>query len=109
MRNRLEILSDLIPLKQNPIELQNELSNYPWDSEKPLIIMTKNDFENVIQKAINDRVSFAELEDWANVIECRDDIGFDPEDIQEYIFDLASPELNGKITKERLKQILNSL
>jgi len=46
---------------------------------------------------------------WANVIECRDDLDFELEEMQEIIFDLASPEINGEITKERLQAVIDKL
>jgi hypothetical protein len=109
MRNRTEILSDLIHFKKNPMDLQAEIAQYPWDSEAPLIVLTKDNFINIIQKAINDNLTLDEIEDWANVIECRDDIEMENEKIQEYIFELANPVLNGELTKERLIEIVKEL
>ena len=48
MRNRIEILSDLIGLKNNPTDLQTEIAQYPWNSEAPLIVLTKHNFINII-------------------------------------------------------------
>lgn len=109
MKNRIEILTDLLNLNADPKDLQIELHQYPWDSEVSLIVLTKVLFLNVIKKAINNNLTFGEIEDWANVIECRDDIEFEDEKVQEYIFELANPILNGKITIERLRKILNEL
>ncbi len=109
MKNRIEILTDLLNLNSDPKDLQIELHQYPWDSEVSLIVLTKVIFINVIEKATNNNLTFGEIEDWANVIECRDDIEFEDEKVQEYIFELANPILNGKITIERLREILNEL
>ena len=49
------------------------------------------------------------MEEWANVVECRGDIEMENEKIQEYIFELANPVLNGELTKERLIEIINEL
>jgi hypothetical protein len=43
------------------------------------------------------KISSQELEDWANLIESRDDIGFDSKKLQDIIFKLANPILYGKI------------
>lgn len=108
MRKRIEIVTDLVQLKGNLNDVKNELAQYAWDIEEPLIVMSVNDFINVIQKVINDKLTFNDLENWANLIEARDDIEFEVEQIQEYIFELANPEIHGKLTKRKLKEILNT-
>lgn len=49
------------------------------------------------------------MEEWANAIEFRDDIDFENEEIKEFVFELANPEINGVITIERLLEIIDSL
>ncbi|WP_407267353.1 hypothetical protein [Tenacibaculum maritimum] len=46
---------------------------------------------------------------WANLIECREDIDFELDTFQEYIFEIANPEINGELTKERIKEIILDL
>jgi|SRR5690606_18642512 len=109
MRNREEILYDLIYLRKDLSELEEELFHYSWDIEKPILMITKESFSNILKRSIDDKLNFEELVNWANAIECRDDIEFENDVIQENIFDLASPEINGDITKNKLEKILNSL
>jgi hypothetical protein len=109
MRNRKDILTDLICFNGNLTELQSELSQYSWDVEEPTLIISKADFSNVIRKCVDEKIIFDELENWANAIECRDDLAFEVEEMQEIIFELASPEINGEITKQRLQEIINEL
>ncbi len=109
MRNRKDILIDLIRFSGNLQELQTELSQFSWDVEGFSLIVSKLEFTNILKKCIEDKISFEELENWANIIECRDDLDFEDVEIQEIIFELASPEINGEISKERLRKILNDL
>jgi len=109
MRNRKDILTDLICFNGNLTELQSELSQYSWDVEEPTLIISKADFSTVIKKCVDEKIIFDELENWANAIECRDDLDFEVEEMQEIIFELASPEINGEITKQRLQEIINEL
>lgn len=109
MRNRKDILTDLILFKVDLSELQNELSQYSWDIEEPILIISKQDFTNVLNRCIENEITFDDLVSWANVIECRDDLDFEVEEMQEIVFELASPEINGEITKERLREIINEL
>ena len=108
MRTRIEILTDLIHLKKNLADLELELAQHPWDMDRPLIELTKEDLINTLQKAITGNISLEVIEDWANMIECRDDIEM-AEKIQEYIFELASPILYGGLTIKRLMQIAEEL
>lgn len=108
MRTRLEILKDLVHLNKNLLDLQTELSQFSWDLEKPIFLISKDHICNVLQKHISD-LSYKELEDWANLIECRDDLGFESDPLKEIIFELANPEINGEITQERLKEMILEL
>jgi hypothetical protein len=109
MRNRIEILKDLICLKGNITDLKNELAQFPWDVEEPLIQITKIDFKSVLTRSLSNEISFDILEDWADLIECRDDLSFENDELQEIIFELANPIINGFITKERIAQIISDL
>ncbi len=107
MRARVEILKDLVTLKSDSSQLEKELAQYPWDMEEPLLILRKQDIIAVVQRCINNEILFKDLNDWANVIELRDDIGFEDEEVKQLIFELANPEINGVLTLEGLKTIIN--
>ncbi len=107
MRTRIEILKDLIRLKSDSRALEKELAQYPWDMDEPLLILHKQDVIAVVQRCINIDISIKDLNDWADIIELRDDIDFENEEVKRLIFELANPEINGALTFERLKSIIN--
>lgn len=107
MRTRIEILNDLVTLKSDCRQLEKELAQYPWDMDDPLLILQKQDVIAVVHRCINKEISFKDLNDWADVIELRDDIDFEDEEVKQLIFELANPEINGELTFERLKSIIN--
>jgi hypothetical protein len=109
MRQRKDILSDLLEFNSPLNGIQEELNRYPWDIEEPLIILAKRHIVSTLQKAVNGILSFEEIENWANAIECREDIEFENEKVKEIIFELANPELHSKLTIERLKRTIQSL
>ena len=109
MRPRIAILNDLIGLKGELSNLKLELSEYAWDSESTLLTISKSSFISVAHRYLNDSLSDLELEDWADTIECRDDIDFDSELIREYIYELANPSINGKITKGKVTKMVSDL
>ncbi len=109
MRNRSEILLDIINLTGNLNDLQTELSQYPWDIEVPIVTLNKSHLINVIEKCMNGDFNFEQTENWANAIESREDVEFENEQIEETIFELANPELYGKLTRKRLKELVSYL
>ncbi|GAB6011590.1 hypothetical protein [Viscerimonas tarda] len=109
MRNRTEILKELVLLQDNIKALEKELSQYPWDTDKPLFNISIKDFVNVLKRSLENEIDFETLTNWANAIECRDDLDFSNEEMKEMIFELANPEINGKITKERLNEFLSEI
>ncbi|WP_026995300.1 hypothetical protein [Flectobacillus major] len=109
MKNRKDILNELIYFNANLNQLENELSKFAWDLDEPTIVLTKNILSNVIRRCINNEISFVELESWANLIECRDDIGFEDEETQNIMFELSNPEINEPITISLLENIINGL
>ena len=109
MRERKQILMDIVSLNGNLSTLKEELANYQWDSKVPVLNILNQDLVNVFKRCIDDRISLENLVAMANIIECRDDIEFQNEEMQEVIFELANPEINGEITKEKLQKIINEL
>jgi len=109
MRNREDILHDLVHLKGNLSDLADEISQFPWDIEQPILTISKVDFFSILNKCLNNEITLNELEHWANMIECRDDLGFEDDRIQETIFELANSEINKKTTKKRLNEIMDEL
>jgi len=107
VRARIEILKDLVTLKSDSRQLEKKLAQYPWDMDEPLLILHKEDVIAVVQRCLNKEISFKDLNDWADVIELRDDIDFEDEEVKQLIFELANPEINGALTLERLKTIIN--
>jgi hypothetical protein len=105
--DRLILLKKLLNCEKPLSKIQKELSIFPWDSE-PLIILKKDMLNYVISKYKNNIISEEELVEWANLIECRDDIVFEKEyekQIKKTIFSIANPDL---VDKEYIKNI-NSL
>lgn len=109
MRSRIEILKELVLLQSNVEILKKELSHYTWDIEKPLFEVKKENIVNVLKRSIDNEIDFETLANWADTIEYRDDLDFTDEEIKEIIFELANPEINGEITKERLNKIISEL
>lgn len=109
MRARIEIVRDLIHLKGKIASIKRELTEYPWDCEEPLVVMNEKDMIEVLEKAILQSFSPELIEEWANTIECRDDIDFETEDLKEAIHELSNPALFGIIDDTKIEAIIRDL
>lgn len=107
--NKASILLDLLHFKNNIDTLRNMLSQIDFDSETELVSMSRDDIVEILQRSLDKKISFLELEEWANLIECREDIGFEDEKTQEMIFKLANPYLYGKLDEKQVLSYLNEL
>ena len=107
--DEIGILLDLVHFKNNIDTLKNMLSQIGFDSETELVSMSRDDIVEILQRSLDKKISFLGLEEWANLIECREDIGFDDEKTQEMIFKLANPYLYGKLDEGHVLSYLNEL
>ncbi|MBS9462158.1 hypothetical protein KIM67_07030 [Flagellimonas sp. 389] len=106
MRNRKEVLKDLVLLRGKIEDLSMELKKYPWDSEAPILKFKRKDLIHVVKKFIDYHISFDTLTNWANALECREDLEFESDDVKEIIFKLANPEINIVTTKIKLEEFI---
>ena len=63
---------------------------------------------NLLDKYLKGELTESQVEEWANALECREDVGLLPEkqiEIQEVIFQLANPSLNKPITPDLAKSL----
>lgn len=109
MRDRVQILDDLIKLNGNLNSLQKELGQYKWDSEDPLVVVKIEDLSNVLNKLDNRLITSEIVEDWANTIEVRDDIDFESNELKEVVHELANPELYGEINSQKIFSFIKTL
>lgn len=107
-RSRSEVLRALIdyPLPIEPVLA--ELAAFEWDSAKDLAILEVADILRVLRRYLSDALTAEQVVDWADLVECREDIGFrngEKEDLSNVIFRLANPNINGPVTPELATQI----
>lgn len=107
--DEIGILLDLIHFKNNIDTLKNMLSQIGFDSETELVSMSRDNIVEILQRSLDKKISFLELEEWANLIECREDIGFEDKKTQEMIFKLANPCLHEKLDEKQVLSYLNEL
>lgn len=106
---KIDILLNLINFSKNISAIKSDLAKICFNSESELVTITKNTIANILNRVIDKEISYELLEEWANLIECREDIGYEDEILQEIIFELANPCLYGEVDERRICMILDKI
>lgn len=103
---RINALQDLIGLRK-PIGVAiKELRSFPWDSDAPLVTLAGRDLIRILDGYLQGDLSAGEIEDWADAVEGRDDIGYEPgreETLRQAVFELANPLLTVPLSADRAR------
>lgn len=105
--DRKDALRALIELR-NPIQdVVDRLRTFPWDSETAFVTLGEDELVRVLDRYLAGSVGEADLETWANAIEGRDDVAYDPSRevvLKHVIFECANPVLSGPITPDTVRR-----
>jgi hypothetical protein len=106
--DRAESLNQIITFGELREEAFTELVKFGYDNDKTKLFELSDEIlGDVLAKYISGSISEDDLEEWANFIECRDDINFSK--LEGYIYALANPEIMGDISKNKIAQMLQVL
>ncbi len=111
MKNHREILSTLLQFQSDLRSIESNLSSLEWDSVE-IITLSKDHLINVLERYLSSNLSAQDVENWANLIEGRDDIAYaeNQEDlVKKSITELANPILYGVLTPEIAENIIKLL
>lgn len=100
MKNRIEVLRRLIAFEGSIKLVQSDLSDFEWDYNREEIILLSRDLEVVLKKFCDGDISENDLELWANLVECREDIGLEEnheDQLSRIIFHIANQKINGPV------------
>ncbi len=94
---REEAVQALVRFDQPIDALRGTLAAFRWDwGGPPLSYLTGQAVASVVQRYQRGELTADQVGQWANLVECKDDIDLTP-DAAEAIFDLANPELQGSL------------
>ena len=96
MEMRRKTLQDLIELRKPLAELRAILAEFEWDCDQELVQLERQHLADVLKRYISGEISAEEVEKWANLIECRDDIDY--AEVAEFLHVLANPLLTDVLT-----------
>jgi len=108
MNRRAEILHELVAYRPPTEQLHAELWTFGWDwlDDEPLLIITREHLLSIIDRYLAGEISSAQLQQWAENLECREDVDFEETNkdiIDSVFFRLALPEINGVLTPESVQ------
>ena len=112
MKTHQEALSDLLLCRVPVGETVQAIRQFPWDSEAALTVLTRLHVTSILDRYLRGELSATQLEEWANAIEGREDIDFEPNhenDLQAIIHQLANPLLTKPITPETAQELLDAI
>jgi hypothetical protein len=100
--------------EEPPEPLVSELQEFPWDwpEEELLAVLSVDDLRRVIDRFLAGEINAQQLQDWAERLECREDVGFDPANeglIDDVFFRLAAPFINEPLTPETVSRMREQL
>lgn len=75
MINRVELLHSLLRFDQPLTKILLFLKPFGWDSDRELVILERQHVAAILERYLTDELSPAQLEDWANALKSREDIG----------------------------------
>lgn len=100
---------DLVGFRRPLDDLVPALSRFPWDFEQELVRLDSADLRHALMLYRDGVISADQLEEWADVVEGRDDIAFTSQLVIDLINQLANPLLFGRLTAERVDELLRVL
>lgn len=108
--DRRKTLQSLIEFSGPLNDIQEDLTKLGW-GDKPVVTLTRAHIVAVIERYLREEIDAAAVADWAETIECREDISYETEDdeiVLEAIYQLANPYLQGEL-KEIVHGVLGAL
>ena len=99
--NRTRALTALVSLSEPVRDSAEVLKAFAWDSEEVLVWLSRRHVIEVLDRYRRGDLTSAEVEQWANEIESRDDIGLEVEFedlLKDAVFALANPSLTEAMT-----------
>lgn len=110
--DRHDALNNLIAFREPVSTLTENMSKFDWDYEDQPVVVTASQIQAVLTQYLTGKFSSTDIEAWANLIECREDLEFEDkrrEEIAKVVYQLANPTLEGSITHDSCRRLVATL
>jgi hypothetical protein len=110
--DKKEILARVVSFAGPIKELRKEASLLEFDSEEAIAFVAASDIISVLKRFLRNELAIDDVEEWANLLEMRDDIGIDNfkrDSVRQAIHVLANPVLEGFLTTDMARSLISAL
>ncbi|WP_204101874.1 MULTISPECIES: hypothetical protein [Spirulina sp. CCY15215] len=93
---RSQLLESLLACDRNLENILLALNKLGWDSEESIAVLNRQHIISILNRYLNTELSCLAVENWANAVECREDISYEENFetiIDRVIQELANPLL----------------
>ncbi|WP_024929975.1 hypothetical protein [Methylophilus sp. OH31] len=104
--NRVEALKALVEAELPIAQGIARMSQFAWDSEEYLAVLTPENLGRVLTLFSEGSITELDVEDWANALECRDDLALSEPAVSKVLYELANPLLTHALSAERAHHLL---
>ncbi|TRX57521.1 hypothetical protein FNN08_05840 [Thalassomonas sp. M1454] len=105
--SRIDALTQIITFGELREHAFSQLVKFSYGNDVSSLEVSNLILSEVLTKYLSDVISADDLEEWANFIECRDDLEFTA--IEGFVYALANPEQMGEISKANIDKMLKML
>ena len=113
MNNREELLKRLVEFRGPPKPILDDLQSFGWDwDEEPLVVLSASHFRAVFSRFLSGEIDAEQLEEWAENLESREDVGFNAQQeviLKDLLYRLGNPTMIEPITVELIEGFQNGL
>jgi hypothetical protein len=112
MTSRVGLLRALLALERPTPEITAELRAYGWDSDIELVRLRREHVRSVIERYLRGEIDSDTVEEWAESIEGREDIGYEAgweSELGSVLHQLANPLLSGQLSTSVGRSLLERL
>ena len=110
--NRINLLHSLLHFNQPLNEILSRLNAFDWDSDSALVTLEPQHIISILERYLAGELEPSQVENWANAIECREDIDYNPnsqELLPDIIYELANPILTSPLSKNTAVELMKQL
>jgi len=112
MSDRKKALLELISFSKPVDVLANNIKQFDWDPDGVSVPMGVEHLCGVLLRYVGGESTAQDVEDWANLVEGREDIDFESSHaavLDECLYELANPDLTSALSVQRACELIQLL
>jgi hypothetical protein len=103
---RRAVLESLLAFDGTIAELQRQVSLIGWGYPVELVALERKHIRDALKRLLAGEIDAQNLQDWAEMIELREDIAFPDEIAKESMFLLANLHINWPLGEDQIRSLI---